>query len=128
MWFPPRPKSPIKSPNSSPHTPSGSSIIPPSSAPLTAEEERQLAKSKAFATALKSILLRLPADLTQELVTATTARLESEAMKDNDDQKIILALLQIERTKVSDFFFGVPALFEVLTEVPTVKVINISKK
>jgi hypothetical protein len=117
IWTPPPLVSPTSSPTTSPHTsPMGSrataGILPPS---LPSHSELRLDPDSI--EVVRNWLLQMPIHLFEDVVRVVLNRVESTVHEDKDC-KLILTLINIERTKPSDFFFGVHSLFRVLSDMP----------
>ena len=75
---------------------------------------------------VKAWLGHLPDTVVEEVVTAALANLETKLLVDKD-KKLILTLINIEKIKVNDFFFGIHSLLNVLRGFYIVN-LNISKR
>ena len=65
-------------------------------------------------------ILQMPIMVLEDVVKAVINRVENQVHEDKDC-KLILTLINIEKTKPSDFFFGVHSLFMILAETPIAK-------
>merc|ERR1719215_385922 len=63
--------------------------------------------------AVREWLFQIPLHLVEEVIRILLARVETIALEDKDC-KLILTLINIERTRPSDFFFGVHSMFRML--------------
>jgi len=105
IWSPPplisAGSTPTSSPSTSPINPR-SSILPP----------LQISDSENI-DVLRRWLFELPIHLVEEVIRIVLNRIEKVVHEDKDC-KLILTLINIERTRPSDFFFGVHSLFRVI--------------
>ncbi len=107
-WKPPTTTTPLSSPRTSPlSSPVGRLSckgILPSEDPHEAEVQ-----------IIRRWLLQLPIMLVEDVVSDVIEKIEAH-IHDDKDCKLILTLINIEKSKPSDFFFGVHSLFETLAE------------
>lgn len=115
IWTPPpliSPGStPSSSPTNSPISPSRSHILPPVQMDLGNDDKID---------DLRQWLFQLPLHLVEEVIRIVLCRVEAMVHEDKDC-KLILTLINIERTKPSDFFFGVHSLFRTLASTSITK-------
>ena len=107
VWKPPPLVSPGSTPSNSPCTsPIGSlatrGILPPESIPIPNSVE-----------ILRQWLFQMPLLLVELVLERVLQKIETIVHEDKDC-KLILTLINIEKTKPSDFFFGVHAIFRLV--------------
>lgn len=108
IWNPP----PIFSPGSTPSSSPSTSPIGRNSAilsPIPVEVNRE----PYTIGALRDWLFQIPLHLAEDVLRVLLSKVETIVHEDKDC-KLILTLINIERTRPSDFFFGVHSLFRML--------------
>lgn len=117
LWKPPKMTlNTFRSPSGSPHNLSTSQILPP----LSSEEELEEQQRLKMVQVIRDWLMQTPTLVMEDLIASLLNHTE-KTLNDDRDQKLIKALINIERMKVSDIFFGVHALFAVLADTPISK-------
>ncbi|TRY81135.1 hypothetical protein TCAL_12677 [Tigriopus californicus] len=119
LWEPPKMtlNAPRSSPSGSPHNLSTSQLF---LAPLSSEEEQEEQQRLNMVQLIRDWLMQTPTLVMEDLIASLLKHTE-KTLNDDRDQKLIKALINIERMKVSDIFFGVHALFAVLVDTPISK-------
>ncbi len=108
IWNP----SPVFSPGSSPSSSPSSSPIGRSSSiisPLSLNYGRETCTIGS----VRDWLFQIPKQLVEEVIEALLANVETIVHEDKDC-KLILTLINIEKTRPSDFFFGIHSMFRIL--------------
>lgn len=109
IWNPPPVFSPGSTPSNSPCTSpigrSAAGILPP----IPVEVNRE----PNTIGAVREWLFQMPLHLVEDVIKVMLSNVETIVLEDKDC-KLILTLINIERTRPSDFFFGVHSMFRML--------------
>ena len=101
-----------RSPKTSPISPGSNSIIDPKLAEYEDLMEDLEEKHREFAS---FTICSIPVELRERLIDGIINEMGRLICEDNE-RKLIKSVINIEKLKQSDLFFGVFALFQVLTE------------
>ena len=110
IWNPPPIISPGSTPSNSPATsPMNSRACAGILSPIPVEINRE----PYTIGAVREWLFQMPLHLVEEVLQILLAKIEAIVHEDKD-KKLILTLINIERTRPSDFFFGVHSMLRML--------------